>query len=117
MATKVRLIEEYLYNKGFEINVLLCVLDDKTELGSCHDECPICYDGINQENCSALNCGHKYCNNCTVSMITKTVKDNTALIRGGSLPLHPICAMCRAPMSKIEVYKSHAYTSISTMIR
>ena len=109
--------KEAKQNSKFKINVLLCVLDDKTELDSCHDECPICYDGINQENCSALNCGHKYCNNCTVSMITKTVKDNTALIRGGSLPLHPICAMCRAPMSKIDVYNSDAYTSISTMVR
>jgi len=50
-------------------------------------------------------------------MITKTFKDNTALRRAGKDPVHPICAMCRAPMSKIEVYKSHAYTSISTMIR
>lgn len=54
-------------------------------------ECSICYENIQVEHISKLNCGHEFCNTCLVNTI-KSDKRKEA---------H--CAYCRTPIKKIYV--------------
>ncbi len=70
------------YDRQFKIELL------QTSCQPVEEECPICYDTLRPDNGVHLNCGHTFCGECVIQILTKNQKEKCA----GSLPF---CAMCR----------------------
>ncbi len=75
------------FNRQFKI-ALLQTHDDHAHDGQGTEECPICYDALTPTTRVQLNCGHAFCGDCVIQILTKNKKEKCA----GSLPF---CAMCR----------------------
>lgn len=68
------------------------------------DDCSICYNKMNEQNMVQLNCKHQFCVDCMCSYFNM---NNTKLT----------CALCREPMSNINVPNKNVYDSLSNYLK
>ena len=75
----------YSFKKIIEFNYIEC--KDEAEL-SIETECSICYELKEERDYIKIDCGHKFCVNCSLSLVkSKNV---------------PCCALCRKNITKFE---------------
>lgn len=77
----------YFWTNNNKPVVLKIVLENLNANSKC--DCHICYDKLNKYEFAKLNCGHEFCNDCTI----KTIKTNKI-----------ICPLCRHPIHQITCY-------------
>jgi len=77
-----------LKGKFNEVRQIIEEYDDSKEE---KEECPICYDCIDDANSCDLNCGHKYCSVC-ITRYLDTLKKTQ----------EPTCSLCRESITSIK---------------
>jgi len=68
-----------------EPKILVAIIND-----NCKDEdCPICFEKLNNETFIRLTCNHEFCKRCIVECANKNIKK---------------CALCRSPVTKLYTH-------------